>query len=38
MSFGVEASVMYELALLRIVQLWNNAVEGPKIKSVVPSI
>lgn len=36
MSSGVEAAVTYEFVLLRISQFSNKAVEGPKIKSVVP--
>ena len=35
---GVEAAVMYELTLQKMSQFSNHAVEGPKIKSVVPSI
>lgn len=34
----VFAAVMYELDLALMVQFWNRAVDGPKIKSVVPSI
>ena len=36
--FGVEAAVMYESRLLCSSQYSKRAVEGPKIKSVVPSI
>ena len=38
MFCGVDAAVMYELMRLRIVQFSNHAVDGPKMKSVVPSI